>query len=498
MESVDLDELDRRLIHALQIDGRAPFRRIADVLGVSERTIARRYQRLRSRLVLRVVGRVDSARAGLVDSVVLIRCAPGTEEHLAAALSRRPDTSWVALTGDGPNLTCIFATPTGTDLTAALSRLPDIRDLTVSTILRFVAGTEGWPGRTNALTATEQAELSTSRPNPVEPGSLLRAEREDRAVPRGSAVPRSDSVETGSPFAAEREDRAFSSSGSTVPLRGSAGTGSLLVAEREDRAFSSSGSTVPLRDSIGTGSLLEVEGEDRAVPLGSTLPLSDPVSDAERMAAVATKPDPPAQQSDSTLAGGTAVGADVADPEFSAPIAAAAREFDSGPARGSAAAPRPDWTDQDALLAAELAVDGRAELHRLAARTGWSEPTVRRKLATWRAAGVLDFEVEIDPALFGYREEALVWLAVAPAGLREVIDALRGHPGVAFAATITGSWTIFAIVELPTVADLHDFLTHDLAALPGITRVDTTLIRHRTKRAGPLLVSPAPKPQRGR
>ncbi|WP_280393334.1 AsnC family protein [Nocardia wallacei] len=32
-------------MHALQVDGRAPFSRIADVLGVSDRTVARRSAR---------------------------------------------------------------------------------------------------------------------------------------------------------------------------------------------------------------------------------------------------------------------------------------------------------------------------------------------------------------------------------------------------------------------------------------------------------------------
>ncbi len=36
------DDLDRGLIHALHIDGRAPFSRIAAVLGVSAQTVARR------------------------------------------------------------------------------------------------------------------------------------------------------------------------------------------------------------------------------------------------------------------------------------------------------------------------------------------------------------------------------------------------------------------------------------------------------------------------
>ncbi|MER6516812.1 AsnC family protein [Streptomyces sp. NPDC060334] len=74
--SVTLDELDRRLIHALQIDGRASFSRIASVLGAPERTVARRYHRLRSELVVRVVGLVDSRRIGMLDWFVRMTARP--------------------------------------------------------------------------------------------------------------------------------------------------------------------------------------------------------------------------------------------------------------------------------------------------------------------------------------------------------------------------------------------------------------------------------------
>jgi DNA-binding Lrp family transcriptional regulator len=40
-----LDEVDHNIIHALRIDGRAPFSRIASVLGVSTQTVSRRYGR---------------------------------------------------------------------------------------------------------------------------------------------------------------------------------------------------------------------------------------------------------------------------------------------------------------------------------------------------------------------------------------------------------------------------------------------------------------------
>ena len=61
-ESGKLDRLDRQLLHALQFDGRASFRVLAELLGASEQTIARRYRRLREAGVVRVV--VLSAPAG--------------------------------------------------------------------------------------------------------------------------------------------------------------------------------------------------------------------------------------------------------------------------------------------------------------------------------------------------------------------------------------------------------------------------------------------------
>ena len=51
-----IDGLDRRIIEALQENGRESFRRIADNLGVSEATIRNRYARLCADQVLQVTG----------------------------------------------------------------------------------------------------------------------------------------------------------------------------------------------------------------------------------------------------------------------------------------------------------------------------------------------------------------------------------------------------------------------------------------------------------
>src|ERR1700756_3633079 len=48
VESITVDDLDRQLTQCLGVDGRASFSAIAEILGVSDQTIARRYRRLRS------------------------------------------------------------------------------------------------------------------------------------------------------------------------------------------------------------------------------------------------------------------------------------------------------------------------------------------------------------------------------------------------------------------------------------------------------------------
>ena len=101
-----LDELDRGLVHALQLDGRVPFARIAEVLEVSEHTVARRYRRLRTAGVLRVVGAVDGFRLGYASWTVRLRCTPDAAGAIAVALARRSDTFWVHVLSGGTEISC--------------------------------------------------------------------------------------------------------------------------------------------------------------------------------------------------------------------------------------------------------------------------------------------------------------------------------------------------------------------------------------------------------
>ncbi|MFD9789796.1 Lrp/AsnC family transcriptional regulator [Streptomyces sp. NPDC059070] len=168
MES-DYDELDRRLVHALQIDGRAPFSAIAEVLGVSDRTIARRYARLRSAGAVRVLGGVDTTSLGAVLWSLRVRCAPAASLPVAEALARRPDTSWVSLSSGGTQITCVVRSESRVDsealLLAKLPRTPRVEGVTAHSLLHaFYGGPDSLVGKLGSL---DEEEIARLRPPPV-------------------------------------------------------------------------------------------------------------------------------------------------------------------------------------------------------------------------------------------------------------------------------------------------------------------------------------------
>jgi len=118
-----LDPVDRRILHALQIAPRAPFARIATVLGVSEQTVARRFQRMRGAGVVRVVARPEPTRQpGASYWTLRIGCRPGTAGTLADALARRGDTAWIGIGAGGAEIT--LQAEVTEDRTGLLHHLP--------------------------------------------------------------------------------------------------------------------------------------------------------------------------------------------------------------------------------------------------------------------------------------------------------------------------------------------------------------------------------------
>ncbi|MGK3202653.1 Lrp/AsnC family transcriptional regulator [Amycolatopsis sp. MEPSY49] len=150
METVMLDDVDRGLLHALQLDGRAPMRTLGEVLGVSENTVARRYQRLRTAGVLRITGAVSGGEAGYTTWTLRLRTTPDAGAAVADALADRPDVSWVHLLSGGTEISCTVHAPdtAGRDdlLPHKLPRANRVTAVSAHELLHTFALPDGWSG----------------------------------------------------------------------------------------------------------------------------------------------------------------------------------------------------------------------------------------------------------------------------------------------------------------------------------------------------------------
>ncbi|MGK5628960.1 Lrp/AsnC family transcriptional regulator [Streptomyces sp. URMC 123] len=322
---LSLDEQDRRLAHALQIDGRASFRKIAEVLGVSDQTVARHYTRLRSSSTLRVLGLVDPLRVGETPWFVRLRCTPDAAASVGEALARRPDTSWVSLNSGGTEITCV-AQPYGRGgdelLLRKLPRTPRVVDMSAHCLLHVFFGRDLSPiTKTGPLTPEQVAALTP-----------------EDALDRSGPAPRA-------PYPLDEGDRR-------------------------------------LLDALG--------------------------------------------------------------------------------------------------------VDGRAPIGELAAATGWSQTTVRRRMAELRAAGALYFDVDFHPRVLHHGFRAVLWLEVEPRHLAAAGAALAGHPEVSFAAATTGTDNIYASAITSDATAFYRYVTGAVAALPGVRHFSTAPVHRTLKGPGPL------------
>jgi DNA-binding Lrp family transcriptional regulator len=164
----EFDLLDRQLAQALMIDGRASFSRLAEVLGVTDQTVTRRYRRLRGAGLLRVIGLPLGNRVGLYQSHVRVQCVPGAAGAIADALARRPDIGWVTINSSGTEVSCMTRSRSRRERDSLLlDKLPRTREVTgvsAKTILHtFVGGPGGWRGL-DSLGADQVAALSREFP----------------------------------------------------------------------------------------------------------------------------------------------------------------------------------------------------------------------------------------------------------------------------------------------------------------------------------------------
>lgn len=127
---VHLDSVDRDLVRCVQRDPSAPYGQWAEELGISAATVARRFRRLNTDGVLRVIGRTSAGFGGRLSWIVRVGCPVALVKQLASELYRLEVTRWVRVTHTRDEVFCGVVESTGTiaDVIALLhKRLPGTR-----------------------------------------------------------------------------------------------------------------------------------------------------------------------------------------------------------------------------------------------------------------------------------------------------------------------------------------------------------------------------------
>lgn len=157
LQVVNLDDLDRRIVGALQVDGRASWRRIADALDAPFTTVTRRGTALLASDAVRVVALPAKVQTAIIE----VETVPARVEAVAHALAQRPGTIFVyALSAPTRIIVEELQTSEGTLSRAVLDEIPGIEGVTgvmAAPILDYFRTLASWmPG---LLTASEVDRL---------------------------------------------------------------------------------------------------------------------------------------------------------------------------------------------------------------------------------------------------------------------------------------------------------------------------------------------------
>lgn len=170
------DDLDQRIVAALQINPRAQVAEVGRILGEHERAVARRVQRLLDSGLVRCTADLDPLRSGFGHSAhVRLRTARDCLENVRQGLAGHPEVLNVAAVSGGAGLLWYHLLVGGRPrLTSPLEEIPGLPDATVLDAYITLR-----PFRTEAewhapvLTTEEEKRLRASLVQPL-PGPARR------------------------------------------------------------------------------------------------------------------------------------------------------------------------------------------------------------------------------------------------------------------------------------------------------------------------------------
>ena len=185
-----LDDMDARVVAAVQRDPRASYAQLAALIGASETTVQRRLQRLRSSGAIAVIAVVDAQLCGLGDpALVYLTTEPRATLRVAHTLAARPDVRFVSIVNGHNDIVCELIVRDRTHLAnvllVELSAIDGVRSTSTAIVLRTYKTRDEWSRGLLADTGKDaldhDAREAGSRPRPLDDLDrlLIAALRED-------------------------------------------------------------------------------------------------------------------------------------------------------------------------------------------------------------------------------------------------------------------------------------------------------------------------------
>ncbi len=185
-----LDDMDARVVAAVQRDPRASYAQLAALIGASETTVQRRLQRLRSSCAIAVIAVVDAQLCGLGDpALVYLTTEPRATLRVAHTLAARPDVRFVSIVNGHNDIVCELIVRDRTHLAnvllVELSVIDGVRSTSTAIVLRTYKTRDEWSRGLLADTGKDaldhDAREAGFRPRPLDDLDrlLIAALRED-------------------------------------------------------------------------------------------------------------------------------------------------------------------------------------------------------------------------------------------------------------------------------------------------------------------------------
>jgi DNA-binding Lrp family transcriptional regulator len=154
----------------------------------------------------------------------------------------------------------------------------------------------------------------------------------------------------------------------------------------------------------------------------------------------------------------------------------------------------------DRKIIAELQAEGRLTVTELAQRVGLSVAPCHRRLRELERAGAIrGYRAVVDPAAIGLGFEVLVQVTMDREDAATIADFERGLaeiPEVRHAERLFGDPDYLLRVATADIAAYQTLRDEQLATLPGVQRLTSTIVMKRIVEERPYpLTPPSPRPQ---